>query len=56
MIQQEFTAETLSEELFYLLEPEANQKMRKRLREVTDKLGHGGASKRAAEFILGVIK
>ncbi|MEP6902808.1 MAG: lipid-A-disaccharide synthase [Actinomycetota bacterium] len=51
LIQDDFTAETLSEELFRLLEPATNRKMRERLREVTDKLGDG-ASKRAAEFIL----
>ncbi len=52
LIQDDFTAPTLADELFRLLEPATNQKMRARLREVTDKLGHGGASKRAAEFIL----
>jgi lipid-A-disaccharide synthase len=52
LIQDDFTAETLSAELFRLLEPEINQQMREKLREVTEKLGHGGASKRAAEFIL----
>ncbi len=52
LIQDDFTAETLSKELFRLLEPENNRKMREQLKEVTDKLGHGGASKRAAEFIL----
>ncbi|HVE57214.1 MAG TPA: lipid-A-disaccharide synthase [Pyrinomonadaceae bacterium] len=56
LIQDDFTAETLSEELFRLLEPETNRKMRERLKQVTDKLGHGGASKRAAEFILNVLK
>jgi len=56
LIQGEFTAETLAQELFRLLEPETNRKMREKLKEVTDKLGHGGASKRAAEFILNVLK
>lgn len=56
LIQDDFTAQTLSQELFRLLEPENNRKMREQLREVTDKLGHGGASKRAAEFILREIE
>jgi lipid-A-disaccharide synthase len=56
LIQDDFTPVTLSEELFRLLEPAENRKMRERLETVTDKLGHGGASKRAAEFILNVIK
>ncbi len=56
LIQDDFSPETLSQELFRLLEPAENQKMRERLKAATDKLGHGGASKRAAEFILNVLK
>lgn len=56
LIQDDFTPETLSRELFRLLEPAENQKMRERLKAATDKLGHGGASKRAAEFILNLLK
>ncbi len=52
LIQDDFTPETLSAELFRLLEPATNKKMREKLKEVTDTLGKGGASKRAAEFIL----
>jgi lipid-A-disaccharide synthase len=55
LIQDDFSPETLSKELFRLLEPNENHKMRERLKQVTDKLGRGGASKRAAEFILDVI-
>ena len=51
LIQDDFTKETLAEELFRLLETETNKKMRERLFEVTETLGHG-ASKRAAEAIL----
>ncbi|CAN5830774.1 lipid-A-disaccharide synthase [soil metagenome] len=51
-IQDDFTPEVLSRELFDLLEAENNEKMRNDLREVSDKLGHGGASKRAAQTIL----
>jgi lipid-A-disaccharide synthase len=56
LIQDEFTPETLSAELFRLLEPETNRKMRERLTEVTDTLGKGGASKRAAEAVIKLIK
>ena len=51
-IQNDFTPENLAAELFRLLEPETNRKMREKLREATDILGHGGASKRAAGAIL----
>lgn len=54
-IQSDFAAETLAEELFRLLEPETNRKMRERLKAAADTLGHGGASKRAAEAILGLM-
>jgi lipid-A-disaccharide synthase len=55
LIQKEFTKETLAEELFRLLEPEMNKKMRERLKQTAEKLGKGGASKRAAEAILRVL-
>ena len=56
LIQDDFTPETLSAELFRLLEPETNRNMRAGLREVTDRLGHGGAAKRAAQAILRTIE
>ena len=56
LIQDDFTPDTLSAELFRLLEPETNVKMRERLREVVETLGKGGASKRAAEAILTLLK
>ncbi|HEV8593511.1 MAG TPA: lipid-A-disaccharide synthase [Pyrinomonadaceae bacterium] len=52
LIQRDFTAESLSAELCRLLEPEANKGNRKELAIAVDKLGHGGASKRASEAIL----
>lgn len=52
LIQNDFTPETLSAELFRLLEPATNRLMRDRLKQVTDTLGHGGAAKRAAAAIL----
>jgi lipid-A-disaccharide synthase len=51
-IQQDFAPQTLADELFRLLEPATNADFREDLRIATDKLGHGGASKRAAEAIL----
>lgn len=54
-IQDDFTPEHLARELFRLLEPETNEKVRERLREVTAALGTGGASKRAAQAILRLL-
>lgn len=56
LIQDDFTPETLSKELFRLLEKNENKKMREKLRAAAERLGHGGASRRAAEFVLSVIK
>ncbi len=51
-IQDEFTPESLSGELLRILEPTENASIRAGLKIAGDKLGHGGASKRAAEAIL----
>lgn len=56
LIQNDFTKESLSRELFRLLEPETNQRMREKLREATETLGRGGASKHAAEIILKFLQ
>lgn len=55
LIQDEFTADSLSDEICRLLDPVVNAKMREKLAWATDKLGHGGASKRAAEAILRLL-
>lgn len=55
LIQDDFTPQTLADELFRLLEPETNKQIREDLQTATDKLGHGGASKRAAEAVLELI-
>ena len=55
LIQGEFTPETLAAELARLLEPDTNADVRSRLKAAADKLGHGGASKRAAEAIIGLM-
>jgi len=52
LIQKDFTAQTLSDELLRLLQPEMNKKMREKLCEATARLGKGGASRRAAEAIM----
>ena len=52
LIQDDFTPQLLSDELFSLLELKTNSEFREALRVAVDKLGHGGASKRAAEAIL----
>jgi len=56
LIQNDFTPETLAGELFRLLDPDTNKKMRNRLREATDTLGQGGASRRAAQAILSLLE
>ena len=55
LIQHDFTAETLATELLRLLEPAVNADTRAKLHLATEKLGHGGASKRAAEAILALL-
>ncbi|HRI04223.1 MAG TPA: lipid-A-disaccharide synthase [Pyrinomonadaceae bacterium] len=55
LIQGDFTPQTLADEINRLLQPEVNAEMRVRLKETADKLGHGGASKRAAEAILKIV-
>lgn len=55
LIQHDFTPDRLAVELGSLLEPSRAAVMREKLRSASDKLGHGGASKRAAEAILRLI-
>lgn len=55
LIQDKFTAETLSKELFSLLEPKRNAEVREELRTATAKLGDGDASKLAAEAVIREI-
>ena len=56
LIQQDFTPEILSEELFRLLDPAVNSQVRAELRTAAAKLGQGGASKRAADMVLILIQ
>jgi len=55
LMQDQFTAENLSAGLLQLLEPDTNKAMRESLREVAQKLGEPGASKRAAEQIVRIL-
>jgi lipid-A-disaccharide synthase len=55
LIQHEFTPDILADEIDRLMQPIVNAEMRLRLKDVSDKLGHGGASKRAAKAILNLI-
>ncbi|MBK8811832.1 MAG: lipid-A-disaccharide synthase [Acidobacteria bacterium] len=52
LLQDDLTTDSLGTELFRLLDPEVNASFRRRLAEATEKLGHGGASARAASAIL----
>ena len=52
LMQNDLNGEQLARELLALLDPERNQIIRNELREVSAKLGQGGASHRAAEKIL----
>jgi lipid-A-disaccharide synthase len=52
LIQDDFTARTLADEICRLLETDTNRIVRERLKAASDKLGHGGASDRAALLIL----
>jgi len=56
LMQHDFTGETLAAELLKLLDPTHNAATRARLRTATEGLGAGGASKRAAEAILRVVR
>jgi lipid-A-disaccharide synthase len=55
LIQGDFTPETLANELFSLLKPAENAEVRSKLKTAADRLGRGGASKRAAESILELL-
>ena len=52
LMQNDLNGVRLAQELLDLLEPARNRAARTALREVTEKLGEGGASRRAAQEIL----
>jgi lipid-A-disaccharide synthase len=55
LIQNDLTARSLSEELIRLMIPADNMDMRVKLRAAAEKLGQGGASKRAAEYVIRLL-
>ncbi len=56
LLQDQFTGETLAEELLSLLEPQRNEQMRSELAEVMKNLGEAGASQRAARAVMRFIE
>lgn len=56
MIQDDFTAQSLAAELLRILEPDENARIRNELKATVEKLGTGGASKRAAEAIIKLVE
>jgi lipid-A-disaccharide synthase len=55
LIQDDFTPRTLAVEMLRLLSPEVNREVRAELHAAAEKLGRGGASKRAASAILELL-
>jgi lipid-A-disaccharide synthase len=56
LMQNDLNGARLAEELLSLLEPARNRAARNTLHEVTEKLGEGGASQRAAKEVLQFLK
>jgi len=56
MIQDDFTPQSLAAELERILEPDENARIRDELKTAVEKLGKGGASKRAAEAIIRLVE
>jgi lipid-A-disaccharide synthase len=56
LMQDQLNGEALAQELLGLLDQERNQAARAQLREVSARLGEGGASNRAAEIILRAVE
>jgi lipid-A-disaccharide synthase len=55
LMQNELTPDRLARELLSLLDTDRNRSLRNALQEVAEKLGEGGASRRAAQAILDFI-
>jgi lipid-A-disaccharide synthase len=56
LIQDQFTAESLAQELVSLLQPDRNAQMRAELKKVSKNLGEVGASMRAARAVMSLVK
>jgi lipid-A-disaccharide synthase len=52
LIQDDFTGQSLAQEILKLLDPNRNAEMRSELKEITQRIGEPGASERAARAIL----
>ena len=55
LMQNELTGDRLASELLALLDRDRNAEVRSRLHEVSEQLGAGGASQRAAELVLDKV-
>jgi lipid-A-disaccharide synthase len=55
LIQDQLNGESLASELLALLNPDRNAAMRTELKEVAEKIGDPGASKKAAQAILKFV-
>ncbi|MDQ2975311.1 MAG: lipid-A-disaccharide synthase [Acidobacteriota bacterium] len=55
LMQDDLNGERLAKELLSLLDKERNAAMRRRLHEVAEQLGEGGASRRAADHVLDAV-
>jgi len=56
LMQNELTGDRLATELLELLDEDRNAEVRNRLHEVSEQLGTGGASQRAAERVLDKVR
>ena len=56
LIQSDFSARRLADELLALLEEKRNASVREELRTAVNKLGEGGASQKAALLILELLE
>jgi lipid-A-disaccharide synthase len=55
LIQNDFSAKSLADELLSLLDSQRNASLRVQLREVSEKVGAAGASERAARAVMEFI-
>ena len=56
LIQDQFTGESLAQELISLLDSKRNAEMRSELKELMTRIGEPGASRRAAQAVLDFMK
>ncbi len=56
LMQNQLNGPQLAAELLALLDHDRNREMRARLRQATERLGRGGASRRAAEAVLRALR